>query len=119
MTFDNNNLDADEDEPIEKYKKKLLEDQAKDFVNNGGKLKNNKKINNNNSKKTSLLEQLHPNIREQLLNHIWEIISYNPFKFLIAHSGYKQIIYATVKKESKNLTGIDGIECQLKKLFTH
>ena len=113
MTFDNNNLDADEDEPIEKYKKKLLEDQAKDFVNNGGKLKNNKK-NNNNSKKTSLLEQLHPNIREQLSNHIWEIISYDPFKFLIAHSGYKQIIYATVKKESKNLTGIDGIEYGLK-----
>ena len=48
MTFDNNNLDADEDEPIEKYKKKLLEDQAKDFVNNGDKLKNNKKNNNNN-----------------------------------------------------------------------
>ena len=112
MTFDNNNLDADEDELIEKYKKKLLEDQAKDFVNNGGKLKNNK--NNNNSKKTSLLEQLHPNIRGQLSDHIWEIISYDPFKFLIAHSGYKQIIYATVKKESKNLTGIDGIECGLK-----
>jgi hypothetical protein len=112
LTFDNNNLDTDGDELIEKYKRKLLEDQAKDFVNNGAKLKNNKK--NNNSKKTSLLEQLHPNIKEQLSSHIWEIISYYPFKFLIAHSSYKQIIYATVKKESKNLTGIDGIECGLK-----
>jgi hypothetical protein len=97
--------------------RKLLEDQAKDFFNNGSKLKNNQKNNNNNnnnSKRTSLLKQVDPNVREQLSNHVWEVISYNPLKFLIAHSSYKQIIYATVKKESKNLTGIDGIECGLK-----
>lgn len=48
-----------------------------------------------------LLQQLHQNIREQLASHTWEIIQYVPIRFLVAHTGYKQIIHASVKnKES-------------------
>ncbi|MDR4512335.1 MAG: hypothetical protein MRJ93_11605 [Nitrososphaeraceae archaeon] len=56
-----------------------------------------------NNVKISVLNQLHPNIQEQLSNHIWEIISYNPLRFLVAHSEYKQILYAIIKEEDKRI----------------
>jgi hypothetical protein len=80
----------------------------------------NNNINNknyyNNNQKISVLNQLHSNIREQLSNHVWEIISYNPLKFLIAHYDYKQIIYAVIKEENKNLTDLNGIENGFKEI---
>jgi hypothetical protein len=51
------------------------------------------------SKKISILEQLQPQIREELSKHVWEIISYNPPRFIVAHSSYKQIVFATLKEE--------------------
>jgi hypothetical protein len=75
--------------------------------------KRNKKDNDNNNK-IALLNQLHSNVKEQLSNHVWEIKSYNPLKFLIAHSDYKQIIYATTNKESKNITDLSGIKNEFK-----
>ncbi len=38
------------------------------------------------SKKISILNQLQPQVREELSKHSWEIISYNPTRFLVAHS---------------------------------
>lgn len=48
------------------------------------------------SKKNSILNQLQPQVREELSKHAWELISYKPTKFLVAHSDYKQIIFATL-----------------------
>jgi hypothetical protein len=50
-------------------------------------------------KKISILNQLQPQVREELSNHNWEIISYNPPKFLVAHSEHKQIIFAELKEK--------------------
>lgn len=52
------------------------------------------------SKKISILEQLRPQIREELSKHVWEIISYNPPRFIVAHSVYRQVIFATLKEEN-------------------
>jgi hypothetical protein len=80
-----------------------------------GKSNNNNKEDNN---KISLLKQLHSNVREQLSNHIWEIISYSPPKFLVAHSDYKQIIYATLKEEeSRKLVNLNRIENGFKEII--
>ncbi|HSF51546.1 MAG TPA: hypothetical protein VLA74_12355 [Nitrososphaeraceae archaeon] len=49
------------------------------------------------SKTISILNQLQPQVREELSKHDWEIISYNPTRFLIAHSEHKQIIFAELK----------------------
>ncbi|HSF49621.1 MAG TPA: hypothetical protein VLA74_02575 [Nitrososphaeraceae archaeon] len=51
------------------------------------------------SKKISILNQLHPQVREELSKHDWEIISYNPPKFLVAHLEHKQIIFAELKEK--------------------
>jgi len=51
------------------------------------------------SKKISILNQLQPQIREELSKHDWEIISYNPTRFLVAHSEHKQIIFAELKEK--------------------
>lgn len=51
------------------------------------------------SKKISILNQLQPELREELLKHNWEIISYNPTRFLVAHSEHKQIIFAELKEK--------------------
>ena len=56
--------------------------------------------NNKNNNKTVILKQLKPEIQEQLSKHTWEIIQYSPLKFVIAHSDYKQIMYAEIKKHS-------------------
>ena len=72
-----------------------------DYNNNNGNNENNK----NNNNKTSILKQLKPEIREQLLKHVcWDIISYSPLKFLIASFNHRQIIYAEVKKYKKTIT---------------
>lgn len=60
------------------------------------------------SKKISILNQLQPQVREELSKHVWEIISYNPPKFLVAHSAYKQIVFATLKEE--NIKRLNNIE---------
>ena len=51
------------------------------------------------SKKISILNQLQPQVREELSKHSWEIISYNPTRFLVAHSEHKQIIFAELKEK--------------------
>ena len=51
------------------------------------------------SKKISILNQLQPQVREELSKHNWEIISYNPTRFLVAHSEHKQIIFAELKEK--------------------
>jgi hypothetical protein len=56
-------------------------------------------INISTSKKISILNQLQPQVREELSKHNWEIISYNPTRFLVAHSEHKQIIFAELKEK--------------------
>ena len=53
--------------------------------------------------KISFYNQLPSNIREDLGNHIWELISYNPTKFILAHSENKQIVYARLDKYQKRV----------------
>jgi hypothetical protein len=61
----------------------------------------NNVLSNNN--KLSIYNQLPSNIREDLDNHIWELISYNPIKFIVAHSENKQIVYARLYKNQKRV----------------
>ena len=58
---------------------------------------------NNNNNKLSIYNQLPSNIREELDNHIWELISYNPTKFIVAHSENKQVVYARLYKNQKRI----------------
>ncbi len=64
------------------------------------------------SKKDDILRQLKPQIREELSKHIWELISYNPPRFLVAHSEYKQIVFALIKEKNVKKINNDkyGIE---------
>ena len=111
MTSENNTNSSDSLAGIEGGGGRGREGDEREKSNNN----NNKKENN----KVSLLKQLHSNVREQLSNHIWEIISYNPPKFLVAHSGYKQIIYATLnEKEIKKITDLNGIENGFKEIVS-
>ena len=56
-----------------------------------------------NNNKLSFYNQLPSNIREDLDNHIWELISYNPTEFIVAHSENKQIVYARLDKYQKRV----------------
>src|SRR5688500_14016768 len=51
------------------------------------------------NEKLRIYKQLHKNIQDSLSEHIWEIISYEPLRFLVAHSQHNQIIYANIKNE--------------------
>ena len=64
----------------------------------GGSISKEKTFTN----KQELLNQFDPHLKEQLLSHLWNIISYNPLRFYIAHSEHKQIIISSVKKEKLN-----------------
>ena len=58
--------------------------------------------------KTKLIEQLSAEIAIQVRKHVFEIISYNPLRFVIAHTEFKQIVDASIRKrsiKSKNGTG--------------
>ena len=87
-----------------KYNNNKTEDDSNGKANDAATNNDNKSQTNdddnakNNNNKESILNQLKENIREQLIPHVWEIISYKPLKFLIAHSDYKQIVYAEIKK---------------------
>jgi hypothetical protein len=58
---------------------------------------NNKTADSTTDTKVAIFEQLHQNIREGLAGHTWEIINYNPLRFIIAHTQHNQIIYASVR----------------------
>jgi hypothetical protein len=88
----NNLIDKNiEDNKYSKEKKVSLKGKS------GGTLlsENNKLLN----QKQELLKQFDPHLKEQLLAHVWNVISYNPLKFYIADSQQKQIIISTIKKE--------------------
>ena len=87
----NNNNNKTEDDSNGKANDAATNNDNKSQTNDNGNAKNN-------NNKESILNQLKENIREQLIPHVWEIISYKPLKFLIAHSDYKQIVYAEIKK---------------------
>jgi hypothetical protein len=50
--------------------------------------------------KTNLIEQLSPEIAIQLRKHVFEVISYNSLRFVIAHTEFKQIVDASIRKRS-------------------
>src|SRR5215203_652025 len=60
------------------------------------------------SKKISILNQLQPQVREELSKHVWEIISYKPTKFLVAHSEHKQIIFGELKDLTRRRNNIEA-----------
>ncbi|HET9806812.1 MAG TPA: hypothetical protein VFP49_07875 [Nitrososphaeraceae archaeon] len=64
-------------------------------------------VSSNNNNKISFYNQLPSNIREDLGNHVWELISYNPIKFIVAHSENKQIVYARLKEKVKKVKSGD------------
>ena len=89
--------------------------KTNDDANNDNKRQTNDDHNaKNNNDKESILNQLQENIREQLIPHVWAVISYKPLKFLIAHSDYKQIIYAEIKKYNVLTKKNNTIKIQLK-----
>ena len=55
-----------------------------------------------NIKQSDILEQLHENIRNELSDQIFGIISYSPLKFIIANKTHKQILYSNIKKKKNN-----------------
>jgi hypothetical protein len=75
---------------------KIFERTMKDTNLVGSNLSN---VTSNN--KISFYNQLPSSIRKDLGSHIWELISYNPIEFIVAHSKNKQILYARLKDKSK------------------
>ena len=79
--------------------------------------------NDKNNSKRAILKQLKPEIKEQLSRHVWEIIQYSPLKFLIAHSDFKQIVYAEIKKYNvstkKNDIKEDTIETETSETISY
>ena len=55
-----------------------------------------------NIKQSDIWNQLHENIRNELSDQIFGIISYSPLKFIIAHKTHKQILYSNIKKKNNN-----------------
>ena len=53
--------------------------------------------------KVAIFDQLHQNIREGLSGHTWEIINYEPLRFIIAHTAHNQIIHASVMNRTNIL----------------
>ena len=54
--------------------------------------------------RSDVLDQLHENIRNELSDRSFGIISYSPLKFIIAHKVHKQILYSNIKKKNnKNI----------------
>ena len=53
-------------------------------------------------KQSDILNQLHENIRNELSDRTFGIISYSPLKFIIAHKVHKQILYSKIKKKNNN-----------------
>jgi hypothetical protein len=83
--FENNDLKQPEKEKEENF----------DLVGlSGGK---NITTDTTTDNKVTILEQIHQNIREGLSTHTWEIINYNPLRFIIAHTEYNQIIHALIR----------------------
>ena len=63
-------------------------------------------------KQSDILDQLNENIRNELSDHIFGIISYDPLKFVMVHKIHKQIIYANIKKNQKNKTTALGFSVE-------
>jgi hypothetical protein len=59
-------------------------------------------------KKFSIFQQLHENIRQDLTGNFWEIVNYNPLRFVIAHSDYNQIVYASVANKKNIIRDLEG-----------
>jgi hypothetical protein len=77
---------------------------------------NNTTTNTTTDNKVTIFEQLHQNIREGLSGHTWEIINYDPLRFIIAHTEHNQIIHASVKNRRNIIydnTGNDTGEYEL------
>ena len=51
---------------------------------------------------SDILDQLHENIRNELSDRPFGIISYSPLKFIIARKVHKQILYSNIKKNNKD-----------------
>jgi hypothetical protein len=60
--------------------------------------------------KTSILEQLLPEIAVELKRHVFEVICYNPLNFVISHSDYKQIVDAEIDKIERTIKNKQGEE---------
>src|SRR5215213_1760039 len=52
-------------------------------------------------KKVDFLQQLHPNIKDKLVDNIWGITNLDPLRFIIANKDYNRIIRATTHKRKK------------------
>jgi hypothetical protein len=83
---ENNDLKQPEKEKEENF----------DLVGLSGGSSNNTTIDSTTDNKLTIFEQLHPNIREVLSGHTWEIVNYEPLKFIIAHTEWNQIIHGSV-----------------------
>jgi len=58
--------------------------------------------------KASLLQQLHPNIKDELAGQAWDLVNYNPLRLIIAHTGFNQVVSATVGKRKKFILDTQG-----------
>jgi hypothetical protein len=65
-------------------------------------------IKDDSDRRIAVLQQLHPNIKEQLSDNVWEIVSYNPLRFVIADSKFRQTVFASVKNKSVKMIDDNG-----------
>src|SRR5690349_19189684 len=52
-------------------------------------------------KRLNLFQQFHKNVQDGLAESVWEMISYDPMEFIIAHTYHKQIVRGTVKFKTR------------------
>ena len=51
---------------------------------------------------------MHPNIKDELAGQAWDLVNYNPLQLIIAHTGFNQVVSATVGKRKKFILDTQG-----------
>ena len=67
-------------------------------------------------KRFNLFQQFHENIQRGLAGSVWEMISYDPMEFIIAHTYHLQLIRGTVKFKTWNIYTDSGDKTDTEKI---
>ena len=67
-------------------------------------------------KRFNLFQQFHENIQHGLAGSVWEMISYDPMEFIIAHTYHLQLIRGTVKFKTWNIYTDSGDKTDTEKV---
>ncbi|HEY7080661.1 MAG TPA: hypothetical protein VH500_13230, partial [Nitrososphaeraceae archaeon] len=98
-------------EDIIKYGKDRRDEEKKERKNKG-RYSNSSSYNGykGSYNKQTIYKQLPIAVRLRLDGNIWEVIRYNPIKFVVGHTEYKQIVFASIIsiKQPKKRSKTDG-----------